>query len=292
MHATLSVIVALGVRASEHFAGLLAVKKANDHLKSARCYAGSMGKRLSAKDCSSRVDFLQIIPGQCGGVANGSEMNRDFPLPDPAAVFGAAVSLWREVKKRATIDRTLNLSECYNGLDELMRQVMRIATEFEVWACRCVSFEEMDDVWPYLLEDRFGAACLSHSLPQALAEFGKTDYLRVAWKLHLPIRIEAGLPVPVDVLARNPASGAAFCEFRIQTVRDSNDDDLSVPFTADDEPYDEDLGEPHFSLYGVGADGLLEHIADRSSYVETVQLAAKLAPGIKFPMNPISRSSA
>jgi hypothetical protein len=60
-----------------------------------------------------------------------------------------------------------------------------------------------------------------------------------------------------------------------------------VPFVADDEPNDEEFGEVYFSLYGMGEDGKLEHIADRKSYGEVFNLAQKLAPGIAFPSKPI-----
>ena len=167
--------------------------------------------------------------------------------PDPAAVFGAAVSLWQAVKKHAATTPTLNLSECYNGGDEFMRQVMRIASEFELWSCQHVFFEELDDVWPYLLEDRFGEVCVSVlGGPETLLDFDTRYCLRVAHKLRLPVRTDSGLPVAIDVTADNPAAGAAFRMFRIQTVRDSLEDDSVEVFTTDDEPFDEELGLGRF----------------------------------------------
>jgi len=65
-------------------------------------------------------------------------------------------------------------------------------------------------------------------------------------------------------------------------VRDSLDDGNTEPFTAGDEPFDENFGAPYFGLYGVGADGILEHVADRRTYTEAVSLVQKLAPGIAF----------
>lgn len=76
--------------------------------------------------------------------------------PDPAAVFGGALSLRSACLKRADDDSQLNLSECYNGMDEFMRQMMHVATLFEDWSCAHVVFRELDDVWPYLMEDRGG----------------------------------------------------------------------------------------------------------------------------------------
>ena len=218
-------------------------------------------------------------------------MNDQSQQPDPAAVFGAAVSLWHAVKKHAATTPTLSLSECYNGGDEFMRQVMRVATEFELWSCQHVFFEELDDVWPYLLEDRFGEACVSVlGGPETLLDFDTRNCLRVAHKLRLPVRTDSGLPVAIDVTADNPAADAAFHMFRIQTVRDSLEDDFMEAFTTDDEPFDEELGAPYFSLYGIGEDDLLEHIADRATYSAAVELACKLAPGIVFKPHPFFRS--
>ncbi len=206
--------------------------------------------------------------------------------PDPAAVFGAAVSLYQAVKEHAATTPKRNLSECYNGRDEFMRQVMRIATEFEMWSCQHVFFDELDDVWPYLLEDRFGEACVSVlGGPETLLDFDTRSCLRVAHKLRLPVRTDTGLPVAIDVTAENPVTDAAFSKFRIQTVRDSLVDDFVEPFTTDDEPFDDEYSAPYFGLYGIGNDDLLEHIADRATYSAAMELAGKLAPGIAFKMH-------
>jgi hypothetical protein len=79
--------------------------------------------------------------------------------PDPAGVFAAALSLWQACQKCARSDR-LDLSECYNGMDQLMRVIMGIANQFEAWACEHVDFKSYHLVWPYHLEDSFGDACL------------------------------------------------------------------------------------------------------------------------------------
>jgi hypothetical protein len=205
-----------------------------------------------------------------------NELNIDS---DPAAVFAAAFSLWESINDEAAHDPKLNLSECYNGMDQLMREVMRIANQFETWSCTHVEFNELNDVWPYLLQDRFGAVCLKVLIPTALASFDETDCLRVALQLRLPIRPEDGLPVPVDVWIENPINESPFRQFRIQTVRNHVEDNEVVPYTVDDEPYDPDYGEPYFALYGVEEDGRMEHIADRTTYADAVSLAEKLAPG-------------
>ena len=215
------------------------------------------------------------------------EIEIETPESDSAAVFGAALSLYEACHEVAARDPHLNLSECYNGMDEFMREMMRVGNLFEDWACRHVAFEEQSEVWPYFLEDKFGTACLAVILPGGLAQFDDSDCLRVALCLRLPIRPHASLRLPVDVIAQNPAAGAAFRMFRIQTARDAVEGGFTEPFTADDDPNDEEMGEPYFSLYGVGADGLLEHIADRRTYSEAVTLADKIAPGIEFPTVPV-----
>jgi len=215
------------------------------------------------------------------------EIEIENPESDSAAVFGAALSLYEACHEAAARDPHLNLSDCYNGMDEFMREMMRVANLFEAWACRHVAFEELADVWPYFLEDKFGNACLAVMSPGGLAQFDDSDCLRVAMHLRLPIRPHASLRLPVDVAAQNPVTDAAFRAYRIQTVRDALDDGFTESFTADDDPTDEEMGEPYFGLYGVGTDGLLEYIADRRTYAEAVTLAGKIAPGIEFPTVPV-----
>ncbi len=215
-------------------------------------------------------------------------MSDESEQPDPAAVFGCALSLWIECKKLTQGTERLNLSECYNGGDEFMRVVMRTATRFENWASLHIAFENLDDVWPYMMEDKFGDACVSAMGAGNLAHFDNNDCLRVALLLGLPVKSSAGLPVPIDRVAPNPVAGSVFQSFRIQTVRDSLEDEITEPFTPDDEPFDENFGAPYFGLYGVDADEVLEHIADRRTYAEAVCLAQKLAPGIAFDPVAIS----
>lgn len=207
-------------------------------------------------------------------------------LPDPAAIFASALSLWEVCQKHAASDAKLNLSESYNGMDQFMRELMRVANQFETWACMHVDFNETNDVWSYFLEDKFGEACLAVLAPDSLAQFDDSDCLRVAMRLRLPIKLDDRLPMPIDVRSSNPTSGSAFREFRIQTMRNLIDDGDAVAFTLDDEPFDDEFGHPYFGLYGVDKDELLEHIADRKTYSEAVRLAEKLAPGVEFPDSP------
>jgi hypothetical protein len=206
--------------------------------------------------------------------------------PDSAAIFACAQSLWDACQAEAARNSSINLSEDYNGYDQFMREIMRIATLFENWACEHVEFTAWGEVWPYYLGDNFGAACLDAVFASHLARFDENDCLRVALRLRLPVKVTVGVPVPVNIEAANPVAGSAFVSFKIQTIRSIAGDSDFVALTADDEPFDEEYGAPYFGLYGVGAEGLSEHIADRTTYAEALTLARKLAPGIKFPSSP------
>jgi len=219
-----------------------------------------------------------------------NESQLGIHLPDPAAVFSIAISLWEACHKRAAAGPHLNLSDCYSGMDGLMREVMRVANQFETWACRHIVFNDLADVWPYLLEDRFGEACLTTILPTALADFDESDCLRIAIRLRLPIGLSDKLRIPIDLRASNPVPESSFLQFRIQTVRCLIEDNDTVPFTSEDEPFDDEFGPPYFGLYGVDREGLIEHIADRGTYSEAVSLIQKLAPGVAFPSVPTFRS--
>lgn len=213
-------------------------------------------------------------------------------FPDPAAVFACAKSLHDACLQRAEVEPELNLSESYQGMDQLMREVMRVGDEFEKWACRHVAFHELDDVWPYLLEERFGEACVDVMDADSLAGFGADDCLRIACKLRLPMRADGSLPLPVCVEAPNPLVDAEFQHLRIQTIRHEWDEDGNVevsPFTEDDDPFDENYSAPVFGIYGVKG-GVPERIADRKTYADARALSEKLLPGIGFPEEVIAFS--
>ena len=173
-------------------------------------------------------------------------MNDELQQPDPASVFACALSLWQECKKLDQTDEGLNLSECYNGMDEFMRVVMRVATRFEDWASLHIAFDELDDIWPYMMEDHFGAACLASILPTRLAEFDDTLCLRVALSLRLPVRFDTNLHLPVGETATNPMAGSEFPTFRILTMRESSDGERREMLTFNDDPFDERFGSPFF----------------------------------------------
>jgi hypothetical protein len=111
-----------------------------------------------------------------------------YTASDPAAIFAIATSLWDECQNYAAADSSINLSDAYSGMDGLMREVMRIASLFESWACQNVDFNQLTDVWPYLLEDRFGTECLSVLLAENLRDFNDHDCRRVAARLRLTYR--------------------------------------------------------------------------------------------------------
>lgn len=108
--------------------------------------------------------------------------------PDPAAIFTIATSLWHECHEHAANDRSINLSDAYSGMDGFMREIMRIAAMFETWACDHVDFKQLTDVWPYLLQDRFGKECLSILRAENLSAFDEHDCRRVAARLRLTFR--------------------------------------------------------------------------------------------------------
>lgn len=204
-------------------------------------------------------------------------------VPDPAAVLGAAVSLWQACQR----DPRPDLSACYGDGIQWMREVMRVATQFEAWATHHVCFDDFDECWPYFLEDRFGDACVALIGADGLARFDERDCLRVALRLRLPVIGSATLIVPLELEVENPVLGSAFRSFRIQTVRCTPVEDGVAPMSVDDDPSDDEYGHPFFALFGVENDGRLEHIADRRSYAEAREFALKLAPGIAFPEVPV-----
>lgn len=114
-------------------------------------------------------------------------MDSETIPPDLAAILACALSLWQECELQGRNDAELNFSEAYNGADQFMREVMRVATLFEEWACSHINFDELNEVWPYTLQDRFGEACLAVVPPTTLESFNEFDCLRVALRLRFPV---------------------------------------------------------------------------------------------------------
>ena len=209
-----------------------------------------------------------------------------IPTVDPAALFCCAVSL-RDAAMESTGGRESNLGEEYNGWDEFLRQVMAVATRFETWATDHVAFEALGEVWPYFMEDRFGAACVEVVDLWHLAEFGDEDCVRVAQHLGLPLILDESLHIPLDVRAPNPVEGSAFHEFCIRAIRYHLEDEDPMPLAAGGDPWDPEWTNPVFAIYGVQADGIEMHITDLPQYRDAVVLVGKLSPGIQFPEQPI-----
>lgn len=239
--------------------------------------SGSHGGILVGVFREARRKFPLVIGFPPGQVITAA-MNE---LPDPAAVFACAKSLHDACLERAEVDPELNLSEAYQGMDVFMREVMRVGEEFEKWACRHVAFHELGDVWPYLLEERFGALCLEVMEADALAGFDGEDCLRIAFKLRLPMWVDGSLPLPFAVEARNPLAGAEFQRLRIETLRhEYGEHGGEAAFTQDDDPYDEHYAAPFFRISGVMEDGRLEAIAEKETYQAARAVLEKLLPGI------------
>lgn len=214
-------------------------------------------------------------------------MSQETEPPDPAAVFACALSLWRECMRYSRSGTQVNLSECYNGGDEFMRVIMRVGTRFEEWACKHIAFEGLEEVWPYLLEEKFGETYVALKGASSLDAFDDNDCLEVSLRLRLPVKVRDCLPVPIDISAWNPVVESEFRKFRIQTLRRCNKSNV-ILYTATDAPFADSFGHPFFCLYGVCDDGLLKRIAEFDTYDAAVGLVRKLAPGIKFPDVPYS----
>jgi len=105
-------------------------------------------------------------------------------LPDDAAIFGAATSLYLALQKRAD-ENGNNLSDAYGGGDEFQRQCMRVARAFELYACQHVDFNNWPGgVWSYDLEDSFGDAYLDE-LSETELEVAETKFPEILAGLKL-----------------------------------------------------------------------------------------------------------
>ena len=203
--------------------------------------------------------------------------------PDPAAVFACAMSLHDACMKRAEADASLDLSDAYQGMDQFMRELMRVADLFENWACHHVAFEQLGEVWPYLLEERFGAACLERMDAGFLSEFNEDDCFAVALRLRFPLWIDEGLPLPFLLEVGNPVSGSEFSNYRIQTFRTELESGELQPFVAGEEELDENFGVPFFAIHGMCRDGTTVPVAERGSYREAAGLLRAMFPGMELP---------
>lgn len=221
---------------------------------------------------------------------------------DPAAVMAIATSLRHaleeyERKKPSSPD----LSDMFQGVDNMYRACMRVATTFEGWTCKHVSFDAVTDVWPYFLEDKFGDAYLKNwehrtmgpgleGVAGELTTFNETDCTALAMRLNLPILHSQELMVPILVEAPNTVIGSPYRHLRIQTARHRADNEEAgwEPMQYGDDPNDVEYASPVLALYGVLEDGAVEHLSDHGDYALAVERAKKLAPGIDFPKQPVA----
>lgn len=208
---------------------------------------------------------------------------------DPAAVFACSISL-RDACDQAAKLNNLNLSGLFNGVDQFYREAMRIAALFEEWACKHVAFDEMCDVWPYLLEDKFGAACLQHMRVEDLSGFDAEDCAAVAMQLLLPLHYQEQPRLPLDVVAPNPVPASPFTHWRIQTIRCLSGDDSFEPMIYGDDPFDPEYEPSILALYGVNAEGLAEHVKDFERYADALTFVTKIAPWVDLPSEPIVKA--
>ena len=73
--------------------------------------------------------------------------------PDSAAILAAAMSLYG-----LNTLTDCETSDAFEGHDNFMRVCMKLASDFEIWACANVEFAELTYSWVYLLSDHFLAA--------------------------------------------------------------------------------------------------------------------------------------
>lgn len=248
---------------------------------------------MKAENAKQLQDWVVELRG--GGELVGTSTRTE--VKDPAAVMAIAMSL-RKSLEAYSLPENVTMSDLFQGIDNLFRACMHVATVFEVWACDHVFFDEVVDVWPYLLEDKFGDAFLQpyrlgreefNTLPTDLTSFIPADCLNMAMKLGLPLLYsdEARMPLLAEIL--NPVPRSIYKYWRIQTVRHRSENEEAgwEPLVYGDNPHDPDWDYPELGFYGVFEDGTLEHLSDHPTYAAAVERAKRLAPTADFPEQPI-----
>jgi hypothetical protein len=106
-----------------------------------------------------------------------------------AEILGAALSLHASAEAAANAENA-NLWACYEGGGiGFMQHVLRVADEFCSWADENVDFTDSDEVWPYLLHDKFGPAVLSVIDQYRLYEIGQSHFPEIAEKLGMKLKL-------------------------------------------------------------------------------------------------------
>lgn len=109
---------------------------------------------------------------------------------DPAAVYGIAASLDKFTQAHGLTGFKANISDAYNGGDQFMREIMKLGERFETWASARVDFDQLADVWPYMLQAKFADA-LEAARPGAiliLDTLTPEDFAAVAAELKLTLK--------------------------------------------------------------------------------------------------------
>lgn len=100
---------------------------------------------------------------------------------DLAAILCAAMSL------RQSLEDYLDdgISDEFEGADNGYRYCMERAIQFERWACDNIEFAEMEDVWPYWLEEHFGPLFVRYAWN---TDLDAIDWREFATRARLPVR--------------------------------------------------------------------------------------------------------
>lgn len=128
--------------------------------------------------------------------ATTTSMNKIIPEELRGEILAGGVSLIDE--GRSLMDDPLyNLSEMFDGYPEFIRACEYISECFVIWASQNVEWENMEDSWLLLLQDRLGAAVVRILPVEEWQEecrpgcrdyvFGPAHCAKVARYLKLPV---------------------------------------------------------------------------------------------------------
>lgn len=138
--------------------------------------------KMSKEDRAARERVIAAAKRAHGDIAE--DVRRHEENIDPAAIWYATKSMVDWLGKQPKPDRD-DLVESHGGEDEFVRTVAHTATEFEKWACKHVDFHELEEIWPYWLEQHFGVLCNS----EVMYSPGSADWCEVIANLgNLPLR--------------------------------------------------------------------------------------------------------
>ncbi|MDZ4744186.1 MAG: hypothetical protein SGI98_12320 [Verrucomicrobiota bacterium] len=107
--------------------------------------------------------------------------------PDPAAIFGAAISLWIQANQMEDTDENFCISDIFSGRDGFMWVIMNVTKRFEEWSCNYINFEMIDEPWPYILEEQFGPSCANCISFSLLGKIDNNDFMKIALDMNIPL---------------------------------------------------------------------------------------------------------